>query len=92
MTTNSKTAARMRAARHRSETMARKRAERDACAVWRPCLGCAGAVSSAKASTTVSAAGATVRHAMPVPSTYALYECRRGLSTPDTLTLTGYPP
>ena len=40
MTTNSKTAARMRAAQHHSETMARKRAERDACAVWRPCLGC----------------------------------------------------
>ncbi len=40
MTTNSKTAARKRAAWHRSETMARKRAERDACAVWRACLGC----------------------------------------------------
>ena len=40
MTVNSKTAARMRAARHRCETMARKRAERDACAVWRPCLCC----------------------------------------------------
>ncbi len=35
MTTNSKTAARKRA-----ETAARKRAERDACAVWRACLGC----------------------------------------------------
>ncbi len=40
MTTNSKTAARKRADRHRSETAARKRAERDACAVWRACLGC----------------------------------------------------
>ena len=40
MTANSKTAARSRAARHRCETMARKCAERDACAVWRPCLGC----------------------------------------------------
>ncbi len=40
MTTNSKTAARARGGRHRSETAARKRAERDACAVWRACLGC----------------------------------------------------
>ncbi len=40
MTTNSKTAARMRAGRRRSEAAARKRAERDACAVWRACLGC----------------------------------------------------
>ncbi len=35
MTANSKTAA-----RKRSDSAARKRAERDACAVWRPCLGC----------------------------------------------------
>ncbi len=40
MTTNSKTGVRKRVDRHRSETAARKRAERDACAVWRPCLGC----------------------------------------------------
>ncbi len=40
MTTNSKTAARKHADLHRSETAARKRAERDACAVWRACLGC----------------------------------------------------
>ncbi len=40
MTTNSETAARMRAGRRRSEAAARKRAERDACAVWRACLGC----------------------------------------------------
>ncbi len=40
MTTNSKTAARKRAGRYRSETAARKRAERDACTVWRSCLGC----------------------------------------------------
>ncbi len=40
MTTNSKTAVRNRADRHRSETAARQRAERDACAVWRPCLRC----------------------------------------------------
>ncbi len=40
MTANSKTAAHKRAARHRSETAAQKRAERDACAVWRPCLCC----------------------------------------------------
>lgn len=40
MTANSKTTARKRADRHRSEIAARKRAERDACAVWRPCLGC----------------------------------------------------
>ncbi len=40
MTTNSKTAARKRADRHCSESAARKRAERDACAVWRACLGC----------------------------------------------------
>lgn len=40
MTTNSKTAVRKRADRHRAETAARTRAERDACAVWRPCLGC----------------------------------------------------
>ena len=35
MTANSKTAV-----RKRSESAARKRAERDACAVWRPCLCC----------------------------------------------------
>ncbi len=40
MTANLKTAARKRADLHRSETAARKRAERDACAVWRACLGC----------------------------------------------------
>ncbi len=40
ITTNSKTAARKRADRHRSETAVQKRAERDACAVWRACLGC----------------------------------------------------
>ncbi len=40
MTTNSKTAVRNRAARRHSETAARQRAERDACAVWRPCLRC----------------------------------------------------
>ncbi len=40
MITNSKTAARKRAGRRCSETAARKRAERDACAVWRACLGC----------------------------------------------------
>ncbi len=40
MTANSKTATRKRAARYRSETAARKRAERDACTVWRSCLGC----------------------------------------------------
>ncbi len=40
MTTNSETAARARADLRRSETAARKRAERDACAVWRACLGC----------------------------------------------------
>ena len=40
MTTNSKTAARKRADRRCSESAARKRAERDACAVWRACLGC----------------------------------------------------
>ena len=34
-TTNSKTAARKRA-----ETWAQKRAERDACAIWRACLDC----------------------------------------------------
>ncbi len=41
MTTNSKVAARKRAGAYRSEIAARKRAERDACAVWRACLGCA---------------------------------------------------
>jgi hypothetical protein len=40
MTANSKTAARERADVHRSEMAARKRAERDACAVRRSCLGC----------------------------------------------------
>ena len=40
MTANSKTAARKRGALFRSEIAARKRAERDACAVWRPCLCC----------------------------------------------------
>ncbi len=40
MTTNSKTAARKRAGARRSESAARKRAERDACAVWRACLDC----------------------------------------------------
>ena len=40
MTANSKTATRKRADRNRSETAARKRAERDACIVWRSCLGC----------------------------------------------------
>ncbi len=40
MTINSETAARKRAGRRRSEAAARKRAERDACAVWRACLGC----------------------------------------------------
>ncbi len=40
MTTNSKTAVRKRADRHRSEDAARKRAERDACSVWRACLCC----------------------------------------------------
>ncbi len=40
MTANSKTAARKRAGARRSESAARKRAERDACAVWRACLGC----------------------------------------------------
>ncbi len=40
MTTNSETAARARAGRRRSEAAPRKRAERDACAVWRACLGC----------------------------------------------------
>ncbi len=41
MTANSKTVVRKRADAHRSEMAARKRAERDACAVWRACLGCA---------------------------------------------------
>ena len=40
MTANSKTATRKRADRYRAETAARKRAERDACTVWRSCLGC----------------------------------------------------
>ena len=40
MTTSSKTAVRERADAHRSEMVARKRAERDACSIWRPCLGC----------------------------------------------------
>ncbi len=40
MTANSKTATRKRADLYRSETAARKRAERDACTVWRSCLGC----------------------------------------------------
>ena len=40
MTANSKTAARKRADRNRSEITARKRAERDASIVWRFCLGC----------------------------------------------------
>ncbi len=40
MTANSKTATRKLADRYRSETAARKRAERDACTVWRSCLGC----------------------------------------------------
>ncbi len=40
MTANSKTATRKRAYQYRSETAARKRAERDACTVWRSCLGC----------------------------------------------------
>ncbi len=40
MTANSKTATRKRAGARRSESAARKRAERDACAVWRACLGC----------------------------------------------------
>ncbi len=40
MTANSKTAARKRADARRSESEARKRAERDACAVWRACLHC----------------------------------------------------
>ncbi len=40
MTDNPKTAARKRADVHRSEIAARKRAERDAHAVWRSCLGC----------------------------------------------------
>ncbi len=40
MTANSKTARRKRADRHRSEAATRKRAERDACAVWRACLDC----------------------------------------------------
>ena len=40
MTANSKIAARKRAGARRSESAAWKRAERDACAVWRACLGC----------------------------------------------------
>jgi len=40
MTTNSKTAALKRADVYRSESAARKRAERDACTLWRSCLGC----------------------------------------------------
>ena len=40
MTANSKTATRKRADLYRSETAARKRAERDACTVWRSCLDC----------------------------------------------------
>ena len=40
MTANSKTATRKRAGLYRSETAARKRAERDACTVWRSCLDC----------------------------------------------------
>ena len=40
MTANSKTATRKRADRYRAETAARKRAERDACTVWRSCLDC----------------------------------------------------
>ncbi len=40
MPNNSEAAARKRADVHRSESAARKRAERDACAVLRPCLGC----------------------------------------------------
>ena len=40
MTANSKTAMRKRADLYRSETAARKRAERDACIIWRSCLGC----------------------------------------------------
>ena len=40
MTANSKTATRKPAARCRAETEARKRAERDACTVWRSCLDC----------------------------------------------------
>ena len=40
MTDNPETAARECADRRRSEFAARKRAERDAGAVWRACLGC----------------------------------------------------
>ncbi len=40
MTANSKTATRKRADLYRSVTAARKRAERDACTVWRSCLDC----------------------------------------------------
>ncbi len=40
MTANSKTATRKRAYQDRSETATRKRAERDACTVYRLCLGC----------------------------------------------------
>ncbi len=46
MSANFKTAARKRADLHRSEAAARKRAERDACAVWRACLGCGRLFSS----------------------------------------------
>ncbi len=42
MTDNPKTAARECADRRRSDTAARKRAERDAHAVLRSCLGCGG--------------------------------------------------
>ncbi len=40
MTANFKSAARKRAGAHRSEMAARMHAERNACAVWRACLGC----------------------------------------------------
>ena len=40
MTANAQTVVWKRADAHRSEMAARMHAERDACAVWRACLGC----------------------------------------------------
>ncbi len=68
MTTNSKTAARARAGRRRSEAAARKRAERDACAVLRG-ASAAGGFSPARAPITGSAPRAAVLHAISAPST-----------------------
>ena len=69
MTANSKTATRKPAARCRAETAARKRAERDACTVWRSCLDCGLSFPSEGVHNRLCSRCGVVREMKPVSAT-----------------------